>query len=132
MGKVIAFQTPARSRLWRHLVGEVLRAERHAQERIITEVAGTAGVSPQYLSEVERGRKEPSSEILESVAAALGLTLLDLARRVADRLDPMPNARGGVVRELGSSLRPGERAGEWMPIAAPERSAPRSELLLAV
>ncbi|QTX03855.1 helix-turn-helix domain-containing protein [Agromyces archimandritae] len=131
MGKVIEFTAASRAprRLWRHLVGEVLRAERHGQERIITEVAAAAGVSPQYLSEVERGLKEPSSEILESVAAALGLTLLDLARRVADRLSAP--ARGGLVRELGSSIRPGERAGEWMPVAAPPAAAPRSETLLA-
>lgn len=63
-----------------------LRGERLEQERILTEVAATAGVSPQYLSEIERGRKEPSSEILGSVAEALGLGLFDVVRRVGDRL----------------------------------------------
>lgn len=68
--------------LWRHALGEVLRGERLGQERILTEVAATAGVSPQYLSEIERGRKEPSSEVLGSVAEALGLDLVDIVQRV--------------------------------------------------
>ncbi|WP_173921518.1 helix-turn-helix domain-containing protein [Agromyces sp. Marseille-P2726] len=93
MGDVVEFSPPAgrRSRpLWRHVLGEVLRGERLEQERILTEVAAAAGVSPQYLSEIERGRKEPSSEILGSVAGALGLDLLDVVARVASRLGGSP------------------------------------------
>ncbi|WP_136706368.1 helix-turn-helix transcriptional regulator [Agromyces sp. H66] len=90
MGSVIEFTRGTGSHapkpLWRHVLGEVLRGERLDQERILTEVAATAGVSPQYLSEIERGRKEPSSEILGSVADALGLELFDVVRRVGDRL----------------------------------------------
>ena len=90
MGKVVEFSRAVAPRaskpLWRHVLGEVLRGERLDQERILTEVAATAGVSPQYLSEIERGRKEPSSEILGSVSEALGLELFDVVRRVGDRL----------------------------------------------
>jgi len=90
MGKVVEFpRVPGRhgsKPLWRHVLGEVLRGERLDQERILTEVAATAGVSPQYLSEIERGRKEPSSEILGSVAEALGLELFDVVHRVGERL----------------------------------------------
>ena len=90
MGKVVEFPgatgSHASKPLWRHVLGGVLRGERLDQERILTEVAATAGVSPQYLSEIERGRKEPSSEILGSVADALGLELFDVVRRVGDRL----------------------------------------------
>ena len=90
MGKVVEFPRAVGSHapkpLWRHVLGEVLRGERLDQERILTEVAATAGVSPQYLSEIERGRKEPSSEILGSVSEALGLELFDVVRRVGDRL----------------------------------------------
>ena len=90
MGKVVEFSRAivphAPKPLWRHVLGEVLRGERLDQERILTEVAAAAGVSPQYLSEIERGRKEPSSEILGSVADALGLELFDVVRRVGDRL----------------------------------------------
>jgi transcriptional regulator with XRE-family HTH domain len=90
MGKVVEFSRAVGPRalkpLWRHVLGEVLRGERLDQERILTEVAAAAGVSPQYLSEIERGRKEPSSEILGSVADALGLELLDVVHRVGERL----------------------------------------------
>jgi transcriptional regulator with XRE-family HTH domain len=46
-------------------------------------VAGRAGVSTQYLSEVERGRKEPSSEMLQAITGALDLTVRQLAARVS-------------------------------------------------
>src|SRR6478736_2955821 len=88
MGKVVEFpKVKKRSKpLWRDVLGEVLRGERLAQERILTEVAATAGVSPQYLSEIERGRKEPSSEVLGAVADALGLELVDVVQRVGSLL----------------------------------------------
>lgn len=89
MGKVVEFPRAPRTAkpLWRNELGEVLREERLAQERILTEVSGAAGVSPQYLSEIERGRKEASSEVLGSVAEALGLELVELVHRVAESLE---------------------------------------------
>lgn len=72
--------------LWREAVGHELRTERLQQSRTLADVAGRAGISTQYLSEVERGRKEPSSEVLEAVGTALSLTLLDLTGRVAQGL----------------------------------------------
>lgn len=96
MGRLIEFPQPDATRsarpLWRHVLGEVLRGERLDQERILTEVAQAAGMSPQYLSEVERGRKEASSEVLGAVVGALGLELADVVGRVAGRL-------GAVVPE---------------------------------
>jgi DNA-binding XRE family transcriptional regulator len=76
--------------LWREVVGGQLREERHLQERTLADVAEEAGVSTQYLSEVERGRKEPSSEILGAVSGALGLRLVDLTARVARTLTTRP------------------------------------------
>jgi transcriptional regulator with XRE-family HTH domain len=55
-----------------------LRRERLAQERTLKDVAETARISMPYLSEIERGRKEPSSEVLAAAARALGLSLADL------------------------------------------------------
>jgi transcriptional regulator with XRE-family HTH domain len=69
--------------LWRDVVGQVLRDQRHARGEKLSETAGRAGVSTQYLSEVERGRKEASSEVVSAVAGALGLSLLDLTVGVA-------------------------------------------------
>ena len=96
MGDVIAF--PPRERpeltadepLWREAVGRELRGERHRQERTLADVAEESGVSVQYLSEVERGRKEPSSEILGAVAGALGLRLVDLTARITRTLAARP------------------------------------------
>jgi transcriptional regulator with XRE-family HTH domain len=72
--------------LWREAVGRELREERQDAGRTLADVAGEAGVSTQYLSEVERGRKEPSSEVLQAVAGALDLRLVDLTVRVSRRL----------------------------------------------
>ena len=68
----------AREPLWRDVVGDVLRRERLAQERTLKDVAEAARISMPYLSEVERGRKEASSEVLAAGARALGLGLADL------------------------------------------------------
>jgi ribosome-binding protein aMBF1 (putative translation factor) len=97
MGDVVPFPKPSpeprrvpRARrpepLWREAVGHELREERQDAGRTLTDVADEAGVSTQYLSEIERGRKEPSSEVLQVVAGALGLRLVDLTIRVARRL----------------------------------------------
>lgn len=93
MGDVVAFPAPPRRApeqepepLWREAVGRELREERTAAGRTLAAVAERAGVSTQYLSEVERGRKEPSSEVLGAVAGALGLRLADLTARVTRRL----------------------------------------------
>jgi transcriptional regulator with XRE-family HTH domain len=93
MGDLIRFPRPADPALaseppplWREAVGRELRAERAGQGRTLADVAQRAGVSTQYLSEVERGRKEPSSEVIEAVGGALGLTLVDLTGRVSRQL----------------------------------------------
>ncbi len=90
MDNVIAFRPrPARpERLWREAVGDQLRDERRTRGERIADVADRAGLSAQYLSELERGRKDPSSEILSAVAGALGLTVADLTRSAGQRLAP--------------------------------------------
>lgn len=65
--------------LWRSVLGARLRRLRHRQGLSLEGTARRAGISAQYLSEIERGRKEPSSEIVAAVAGALGLTVLDVA-----------------------------------------------------
>jgi transcriptional regulator with XRE-family HTH domain len=68
--------------LLRGLIGVVLRRIRIAQNRTLRDVAETARVSVPYLSEVERGRKEPSSELLAAICDALDLELTDLLAEV--------------------------------------------------
>ncbi|MGW2856359.1 helix-turn-helix domain-containing protein, partial [Streptomyces sp. NPDC001215] len=72
--------------LWRDLVGDILRRERLAQERTLKDVAEAARISMPYLSELERGRKEASSEVLAAAARALGLGLTDLLSLAQDEL----------------------------------------------
>jgi len=72
--------------LLRWAIGSVLRRTRNGQGRTLREVADAAGVSVPYLSEVERGRKEASSEVLAGICRALGLSLVDLLDQVRAEL----------------------------------------------
>jgi transcriptional regulator with XRE-family HTH domain len=72
--------------LWREVLGSRLRELRRERREKLTETAGRAGISPQYLSEVERGRKEPSSEMIAALAGAFGLSLIDLTTLVIEDL----------------------------------------------
>lgn len=72
----------------RVVIGEVLREERHRQQRTLVDVADRAAVSVPYLSEVERGRKEVSSDVLDAVVRALDVELADVLERSARRLRP--------------------------------------------
>ena len=71
--------------LWREVSGAVLREERLRQRRTLAQTADRAGMSVQYLSELERGRKEASSEMLAAACGSLGLSLGEFARRCAAR-----------------------------------------------
>ena len=73
--------------LLRGLIGTVLRRIRLGQGRTLKDVAETARVSVPYLSEVERGRKEASSELLASICEALGLDMMDLLSEVRFELE---------------------------------------------
>ncbi|MFJ8760592.1 helix-turn-helix domain-containing protein [Streptomyces cyaneofuscatus] len=84
---------PAREPLWRDLVGDVLRRERLSQERTLKDVADAARISMAYLSEVERGRKEASSEVLAAAARALGLSLADVLALAQGELIRLSGAR---------------------------------------
>lgn len=72
--------------LLRQLLGDVLRQLRLRQGRTLREVSAAARVSLGYLSEVERGQKEASSELLASICKALGVPLSHVLRDVSDQL----------------------------------------------
>ncbi|RTE47959.1 helix-turn-helix transcriptional regulator [Actinobaculum sp. 352] len=82
-----ATHVPAGQALLRRELGEVLRAYRQRQGRTLREVSSDARVSLGYLSEVERGQKEASSELLASICRALNVPLSHVLRLVADRID---------------------------------------------
>ena len=70
--------------LLRQLLGDVLRRLRMRQGRTLREVSASARVSLGYLSEVERGQKEASSELLQAICTALGTPLSQVFREVSD------------------------------------------------
>jgi transcriptional regulator with XRE-family HTH domain len=101
MDNVVPLRRPERvdrpEPLWREAVGAELRRERLAAGRTLGDVAERAGLSVQYLSEMERGLKDPSSELLGAVAGALGLHLLDLTVRVSRTLHATTRPSGPLA-----------------------------------
>jgi transcriptional regulator with XRE-family HTH domain len=114
--------------LFRRLLGDVLRRHRQRQGRTLRDVAGTARISLGYLSEIERGRKEASSELLGSLCEALDVSLADVLREVSQDIGVLE--RGSLApagfapsRQLGStqvSVRP---VAVLPPASAPARPA---------
>jgi transcriptional regulator with XRE-family HTH domain len=102
--------------LWRVALGRRLRDARRAQGRTLSDTARRAGISTQYLSEVERGRKDPSSEIIAAIAGALGHSLGEIAAAAAGDLLAQTSAapvgsRLRLVRPLGDRMVRAELAG---------------------
>jgi len=93
--------------LLRTQLGNSLRSHRMRQRRTLRDVSGAARVSLGYLSEVERGQKEASSELLASICDALELELADLLAEVSDGM-----------RSAGEGTRPGPARTEEAPAEA--------------
>ncbi len=89
----MAFAYSESARHVRGALGAVLRQRREATRRTLTEVANEAGLSPAHLSEVERGRKEVSTERLLAVAHALGARPADIYADLARLLGADPEQR---------------------------------------
>jgi len=105
--------------LWREVLGRRLRLLRQEQQETLSETAARAGISPQYLSEIERGRKEPSSEMIAALAGALGTTLIDLTEQVAIDLRRQITLAPRAVRTAPGRTRPGRtRPGDILALAA--------------
>jgi transcriptional regulator with XRE-family HTH domain len=94
----------------RQVIGETIRATRLRQRRTLRQVSTAARVSLGYLSEIERGQKEPSSELLAAICAALDVRLSDLFAEVSDtmrreekRVDVARHAAGVGGNTVGSN-----------------------------
>ncbi|GAB2483093.1 helix-turn-helix domain-containing protein [Nocardiopsis aegyptia] len=109
--------------LMRDLIGDLLRRTRNEQGRTLREVAEDAQVSLPYLSEIERGRKEASSEVLAAVYRSLGLSLTDVLAELYQR-----TALIGLSR-TGTGAGDFRRAGAQVP--APARHQARVMSLAA-
>ena len=95
--------------LVRRLIGDVLRRRRVDQGRTLREVSAAARVSLGYLSEVERGRKEASSELLAAICQALDLPMSEVLREVSDEMSRVEAAAVGALTQLRPPRRPAGR-----------------------
>ena len=110
---------PRRPRpLLRTMLGDVLRRTRREQGRTLADVARAAKVSMPYLSEVERGRKEASSEVLAAICDALRIELSDLLAEVGQRSGGPPRGPRHPVLRLAAIPAPPRRAAGARPADA--------------
>jgi transcriptional regulator with XRE-family HTH domain len=86
--------------LLREVIGDVLRRARTEQGRTLREVSDSARVSLGYLSEVERGRKEASSELLSAICGALDVPL---SRVLSDAGDQMAGQESAEFASAGAA-----------------------------
>ena len=91
--------------LVREVIGDVLRGARTAQGRTLREVSDSARVSLGYLSEVERGRKEPSSELLTAICDALKVPLSKVLIDAGERMAGEERAARGAVPSIDASTK---------------------------
>jgi transcriptional regulator with XRE-family HTH domain len=89
--------------LVREVIGDVLREARTSQGRTLREVSDSARVSLGYLSEVERGRKEPSSELLNAICDALDVPLSSVLTDAGERMANEERAYRAPVGEAAAS-----------------------------
>src|SRR5436309_16131067 len=92
--------------LMREVIGDVLRRARTTQGRTLREVSDSARVSLGYLSEVERGRKEPSSELLNAICDALDVPLSSVLTNAGERMASVQRPAVGATTDgaSGTSL----------------------------
>jgi transcriptional regulator with XRE-family HTH domain len=95
--------------LLRRVIGDALRARRQGQHRTLREVSTAANVSLGYLSEIERGQKEASSELLAAICDALGARLSELLSEVSDTLSLAEEMQGVLVPVDGKPADAGVR-----------------------
>ena len=89
--------------LVREVIGDVLRRARTSQGRTLREVSDSARVSLGYLSEVERGRKEPSSELLNAICDALEVPLSEVLIDAGERMAREEQAAASTTPGTGAS-----------------------------
>jgi len=95
--------------LLREEIGDVLRGARQRQGRTLRDVSSTARVSLGYLSEVERGQKEASSELLLSICGALDVPMSSVLRSVSDRVAMTESLTERMTASSAGSQARGER-----------------------
>ena len=97
--------------LFRRLLGDVLRSRRIEQGRTLRQLCAEARVSLGYMSEIERGQKEASSELLAAICAALDMPLSELLSEVSDAVALEEAAMALRLEQVTSTELPGPSAG---------------------
>ncbi len=106
--------------LLRRVIGDALRARRQGQHRTLREISTAANVSLGYLSEIERGQKEASSELLAAICEALGSHLSEVLREASDSLARAERGDGVTAESLPAEGVPAARSAETSQRSAPE------------
>jgi transcriptional regulator with XRE-family HTH domain len=127
ISRIFPLDTHALEPLWREILGSRLRTLRTDRGETLAQTAERAGISPQYLSEVERGRKEPSSEMIAALAGALDLTVADLMAGAAQELRRMAEAVTALARVATVT-----RIGTGTAAARPSGQRPSGPVALAM
>lgn len=104
MNNVIATQRKERMPVLRNEIGDVLRDARLAQGKTLRDISSGARVSLGYLSEVERGQKEASSELLASISEALEVPMSAILREVSVRFETAESLSGVTMMPTMSSI----------------------------
>ena len=104
--RIFPLRSQALEPLWREVLGSRLRALRTDRDETLAQTAERAGISPQYLSEVERGRKEPSSEMIAALAGALDITVAELMAGTAEDLRRAAIVLSGTMVGTASAIKP--------------------------
>ena len=111
--------------LLRRVIGDALRARRQGQHRTLREVSTAANVSLGYLSEIERGQKEASSELLSAICEALGARLSELLGEVSSTLALAEGVDGVLVPVESQSAAAQPAPAQSVPVkTAPAQSVP--------
>ena len=111
----------------RRTIGDVLRDERRGQQRTLREVSSTARVSLGYLSEVERGQKEASSELLASICTALDVPLSEVLGEVTRRIAREEGVPAFGRRYAAEGIVPTPAAEQVVPVVEVVPEGPTAE-----
>ena len=123
---------PRPAPLLREAVGRVLREERTDRDERLVDVTRQASISPQYLSEIERGAKDPSSEVLRSVSGALGLHPAEVVRRASSVMAGAPRrSHLAAVPRPAPAVHPSAVRAARLPSRSPSSPSTQQVVLLA-
>jgi transcriptional regulator with XRE-family HTH domain len=126
IGRIYPLGSQVLEPLWREVLGSRLRALRTDRDETLAQTAERAGISPQYLSEIERGRKEASSEMIAALAGALDVSVAELMADTAEDL-----RRGAAPVIAISTVRRSSSAGRGAMVTSRSGQRPAGPVALA-